>query len=190
MKTKSKWIICLLAIAVTLFCTILFYAIPEKQARMEKYTKNQTDALTHDISSIEEYRNQYLGDASNTTGLINSLPLNNISKTFAIDEDTLTVNYQDNTEQIGIEKLQRNLIYNSIAAMGAIENLGEIQYTFNDNTYVFSREEVEGICTEYFHQENLSKLLIKSTWEKTVQQEVKNPNFVHQFSAFADSADN
>ncbi len=190
MNTKSKWIIFLLAITATLFCIIEFHAIPAKQASMDRYKERQTDALTHDISSIQDYKKHYLTDASNTCNLMNSLPMSNISKTFEIDETALTVNYQEYAKKIGIEKVQRNLIYNSFASMASIDALAKIEYTFYDKAYVFSREELDGICSEHFNQESLPKLLVQSTWEKTVRQELKNPDFAHKFSAFADSYNN
>ena len=54
MNKKNKMIIGLLAIAVILFCIIQFGIIPADQEKQVEYAKNQTDALTHDITSIEE----------------------------------------------------------------------------------------------------------------------------------------
>lgn len=65
MNKKSKMIIGLLAVAVVLFCLIRFWIIPADQAKKETYAQNQTDALTHDISAIEDYRTAYLGDSTN-----------------------------------------------------------------------------------------------------------------------------
>ena len=65
MTKKSKIIIGLLAVAVVLFCLIQFWIIPTNQAKKEAHAQNQTDALTHDISAIEDYRTAYLGDANN-----------------------------------------------------------------------------------------------------------------------------
>lgn len=189
MHRKSKWIICLLAIAVSLFCIIEFYAIPEKQADMDKYEERQADALTHDITSIDTYKNHYLGDAPNTTGLINALPLYDISKTFEIKDSALIVNYQASTGEIGKDKVRRDLVYNAIAAMGCIDALDNITFIFSDDEYAFSREEATKICEEAFGNGNLTKLLIQGTWEKTVQQKIKEPDFARRFSAFADFHD-
>lgn len=72
-------------LAVVLFCLIQFWIIPADQAKKETYARNQTDALTHDISAIEDYRTAYLGDAANVTKLFGALPLNNIPKQFEIN---------------------------------------------------------------------------------------------------------
>lgn len=89
-------------------------------------------ALTHDISAIEDYKTAYLGDANNVRDLFGNLPLNNIPRQFEINSDdcTLTVNYLDTVWNIGEDKVQRDLIYNTVAAMAAIDNLSGITYNF------------------------------------------------------------
>lgn len=93
---------------------------------------NQTDALTHDISVVEDYKTSYIGNANNVSGLFEVLPLNNVSMKFEINSEdcTLTVNYLDTVWNIGEEKVQRNLVYNSVAAMAAIDNLSGSPITF------------------------------------------------------------
>ncbi len=105
MNKKSKVITGLLAAAAILFCAVQFWIIPTNQAKQEEYARNQTDALTHDISAIEDYRSAYVGDASNIGGLFENLPLNNISKKYEINSDDciLTVNYLDTVWNIGEE---------------------------------------------------------------------------------------
>ena len=114
MNKKSKIIIGLLVVAVILFCLIQFWIIPTNQAKEEAYAQNQTDALTHDITSIEDYKSPYIGNASNVSNLFWNLPLNNVDMKFEIDSDTcnLTVNYLDTVWNIGEEKVHRDLIYN------------------------------------------------------------------------------
>lgn len=140
-----------MAIAVILFCVIQFWIIPAKQARQNEYALNQTDALTHDISAIENCKSSYVGDANNTANLFYSLPLCDISMKFQIDSETcaLTVNYLDTVWNIGEEKVQRDLIYNSVAAMAAIDNLSEITYEFSGDSYSFDREQMEDMFGSY-----------------------------------------
>ena len=119
MNTKDKVILGLLAVAVMLFCAIQFWFLPAEEARQADYARNQTDSLTHDISAIEEYRFPYVGKVSNVGNLFEHLPLGNVSKKYEIDSEncTLTVDYLDTVWNIGEEKVQRDLIYNSVAAM-------------------------------------------------------------------------
>lgn len=178
MNKKSKIIIGLLAVAVGLFCVIQFWIIPTNQAKKETYTRNQTDALTHDISAIEDYRTAYIGNANNISRLFEVLPLNNISRKFEINSDdcTLTVNYLDTVWNIGEEKVHRDLIYNSVAAMAAIDNLSGITYNFSGDSYSFERVQIESVFGT-----PLSNLLEQENWDKSVQDKLNDTDFVGQF---------
>ena len=178
MNKKSKIIIGLLAVAVVLFCVIQFWIIPANQAKQEAYAQNQTDALTHDISAIEDYKTAYLGDANNVRDLFGNLPLNNIPRQFEINSDdcTLTVNYLDTVWNIGEDKVQRDLIYNTVAAMAAIDNLSGITYNFSGDSYSFERTQIEDIFGA-----PLSNLIEQDKRSNDEQDKLKNTDFVEQF---------
>lgn len=178
MNKKNKVIIGLLAIAIVLFCAIQFWIIPTNRAKEAEYARNQTDALTHDISVVEDYRTPYVGNASNTCGLFEVLPLSNISKKFEINSEDciLTVNYLDTVWNIGEEKVQHDLVYNSVAAMAAIDNLSGITYNFSGNSYSFTRKQIEDVFGT-----PLSNLLKQENWNEEVQSKLKDMDFVGQF---------
>lgn len=178
MNKKSKVIVVLLAIAVVLFCAIQFWIIPTNRAKETEYARSQTDSLTHDISVIETYRTPYIGNASNVSGLFEVLPLNNISKKFEINSDncTLTVNYLDTVSNIGEEKVQRDLIYNSVAAMAAIDNLSGIIYNFSGDSYSFERTQIEEVFGS-----PLSDLLEEKNWVEKVQNKLSSEEFCQEF---------
>jgi len=178
MNKKNKVIIGLLAVAVVLFCVIQFWIIPSNQAKQADYARNQTDALTHDISVVEDYRSAYVGDASNISGLFENLPLNNISKKYEINSDacTLTVSYLDTVWNIGEEKVQRDLIYNSAAAMASVDNLTGITYNFSGDSYSFGRKEIEDVFGS-----PLSNLLLPEIWNDEVQKQLSSKEFCQQF---------
>lgn len=178
MNKKSKIIIGLLTIAVILFCLIQFWIIPANQSKKEAYAQNQTDALTHDITSIEDYKSPYIGNASNVGNLFWNLPLNNVDMKFEIDSETcaLTVNYLDTVWNIGEDKVQRDLIYNTVAAMAAIDNLSGITYNFSGDSYSFERTQIEDVFGT-----PLSNLLEQEKWRNDVQDKLKDTDFVEQF---------
>lgn len=178
MNTKDKAILSLLAVAVILFCAIQLWFLPGEEARQAEYARDQTDALTHDITSIEKYRFPYVGNVSNVGNLFVHLPLGNVSQKYEIDSEncTLTVDYLDTVWNIGEEKVQRDLIYNSIAAMASIDNLAGITYHFSGDSYTFDREDLE----ERFGSP-LSDLLSPETWKDEVQSQLSSPEFCRQF---------
>ena len=128
--------------------------------------------------AIEDYKTAYLGDANNVRDLFGNLPLNNIPRQFEINSDdcTLTVNYLDTVWNIGEDKVQRDLIYNTVAAMAAIDNLSGITYNFSGDSYSFERTQIEDIFGA-----PLSNLLEQEKWSNDVQDKLKDTDFVEQF---------
>lgn len=178
MKEKNKIIIGLLVIAVVLFGIIQFAVIPANQKKQLEFEKNQTDAFTHNIITIKNYKSQYIGDASNVSQLFYALPLGNIEKKYEInsEECSLTVSYLDTVWNIGEEKVRRDLVYNTIAAMAAIDNLSAITYEFSRDSFHFTREQIENEFGT-----NLSEILKENIWKERVQDKMGSVNFINQF---------
>lgn len=178
MKKKNKIIIALIAIAVVLFCTIYFFFIPADERKQTAYEEQQQDALTHDITVIEDCRTPYIGDAGNVSQLFKRLPLNNIEKNYEIhsEEGTLTVIYLDTVWNIGEQKVHQDLVYNTVAAMASIDNLSAITYEFPKDSFFFPRETIEEIFGD-----NLSALLEKQIWKEKVQDKITDRDFLKQF---------
>ena len=99
-------------------------------------------------------------------------------RTFEINSDTrsLTVNYSDSIGVVGEERIKKNMVYNSIAAMSAIDNLSEITYNFSDNSYFFDRGTIKRILGN-----PLSELLDKEIWDNQVQSKLNSNDFIRQF---------
>lgn len=175
---KNRIVIILIAIAAILFCTICFFIIPTMERKQAVYEFNQQDALTHDITVIENYKTPYLGNAVNVTGLFEQLPLNNVEKKYEIDSEkcTLTVIYLDTVWNIGEQKVHQDLVYNAVAAMASIENLSMVTYAFPEYNCSFTRAEME----EAFG-DNLSSLLDKEIWKEKVQDKIADKDFLKQF---------
>ena len=97
---------------------------------------------------------------------------------FEINSETcaLTVNYLDTVWNIGEEKVQCDLVYNSVAAMAAIDNLSGITYNFSGESYSFSRKQIEEVFGS-----PLSELLEQEKWNKEVQDKLNSTDFVEQF---------
>ena len=178
MNKKNKLIITLLAVGVLMFSAVQVVILPARASKQEKYNAQQTDSLTHDISNVLKYKNQYVGNNSNTLNLFYHLPMNNLSMKFQIDSShcSLTVSYLDTVWNIGEEKVQRDLIYNSAAAFSLIDNLKAITYEFSGNSYSFTRAQFENVFGN-----PLSSLLEKKTWSKKIQTKLNDINFVESF---------
>ena len=168
MSKQSKVILCRLAAAAILFCWIRFQVIPGRAAKQAEYERNQKDALTHDISVVEEFKNPYMGNAVNTTGVFGVLPFSELLAGFEMDSENcaLSVTYFGTVQKLGEEKVRRNLVYNSAAAMAAIDNLAEVNYLFPDGSFTFRREELEEML-----ESTLSGLLDdQAVWNEVVRE--------------------
>lgn len=145
MNKKNTAIFVLATIGVILFVTVYGILLPRMEREDQVYAAQQTDPLTHNIEESIRYKNKYMGNAGNLSGLIHSLPLGNIESELELFPDTLTANilYKSSTADITPELMERSLIYNATATFALIDNLQEIRYTFSDLSYVVSREDVE-----------------------------------------------
>lgn len=178
MNKKNKIIVTLISVAVVLFVVIQFVIVPANEKRQNEYAVNQTDSLTHDYTVIENYKNPYIGDSTNVSQLFYALPLNDVPMKFEIDSEdcTLTVYYLETVWNIGEDKVHRDLIYNTVAAMAAIDNLKAITYEFSGTQYSYTREQIEKIF-----KTPLSSLLSEDIWEESLQNNLNSDDFVAQF---------
>jgi hypothetical protein len=95
------------------------------------------------------------------------------------DDCTLTVSYLDTDWNIGDEKVHRDLIYNAVAAMALIDNLSGVTFEFPEDTFQFSRAEIQQVFSD-----DLSKLLGKNSWKALVQAKLSDSDFISQFHMF------
>ena len=121
-----------------------YYRIDDKK----QYTINTvpTSPFNMDKSSFEQlqhYKSQYIGNNSNTSHLLNALPLSEYGYVFEIDSENygLTINYNCtdwyNNENLYIHKA---LVYNSVSLFKWIDNLEYITFNFSGSSYTITRE--------------------------------------------------
>lgn len=178
MNTKNKVILLLLIIGLVLFGVIQGIVLPNIEQDEEQYAKDQQESLTHDFEASLPYKNKYMGNASNLFNLFDSLPLNNIEKTFQLDSEILSaeVIYNGRISEIGKEKVERTVVYNATAAFALIDNLNVVHFSFYDENYELFRSEIQA-----GYEIPLSELAEVEMWEREVQLELKDTNRVHAF---------
>lgn len=124
-----------------------YYRIDNKK----QYTINTvpTSPFNMDKSSFEQlqhYKSQYIGNNSNTSHLLNALPLSEYGYVFEIDSKGcgLIVDYHctdwynnENLENLYIHKA---LVYNSVSLFKLIDNLEYITFNFSGSSYTITRE--------------------------------------------------
>lgn len=121
-----------------------YYRIDDKK----QYTINTvpTSPFNMDKNSFEQlqhYKSQYIGNNSNTSHLLNALPLSEYGYVFEIDSKGcgLIVDYHCtdwyNNENLYINKA---LVYNSVSLFKLIDNLEYITFNFSGSSYTITRE--------------------------------------------------
>lgn len=129
-------------IGVPLFIWIQFFEVPNKVKLGE--AKIQQNPETHEFEQVTSFKNPYMGDNSNMSGLFQALPLNDQIGTLEMDPDKLSliVNYNATAVDLG-EKAEQGVIYNTTAAFTLIGNLRSVEMRFEDKSYTVTRENVE-----------------------------------------------
>ncbi|MEG0641144.1 MAG: DUF4825 domain-containing protein [Clostridium sp.] len=179
MKTRNKIIILLGIVGIVLFIVVQGVIIPRNNQKHNQYIAEQQNPRTHDLNSILKYKNKYMGNASNIMNLFNTLPLNNIEKSFELFSDKLMleVNYKDTIENINIDKVNKALVYNSTAAFALIDNLEVISYNFMGSIYKVLRTDIEK-----WYGEDLAELLNETKWKSKIQDKLEDNNYVNEFT--------
>lgn len=184
MKNKKKdwllWSLLILAIIGTV--VMLGVVIPAQQQKKreqeEAYRIQQSDALTHDITAIQPYRNAYMGNASNTGHLFGALPLAQYWDGFSMDSEALSVqiNYKVRAATLDQAELRRNMIYDAVASMAAIDNLEQVIFSFQDQSMAYTRTQVKKAMGD-----DLSQLLDDNNWTEKVQSRLEEEAFLKSF---------
>lgn len=178
MNRKEQVVKVLVIAGILLLLLVQGIVIPNRNARQEVYLAAQDDSLTHDTASVAKYESAYMGDSSNIANLFHHLPLQSISKKFQLDSENLkaTVFYEVADWEIGEAKMKRDLLYNSVVAMGLIQNLQVIRYEFSGSAFEFSRAAlVEELDAE------LADLLASEEWKTDFQEQLADEKFVNEF---------
>lgn len=178
MGTKSKVILVLLIIGLSLFGIVQGIVLPNMKENKEQYARDQQEPVTHHFEESLPYENLYMGDASNTMNLFHSLPLNNIEKSFQLDSEEYSVEviYNGKISEIGSEKIEKSVVYNATAAFVLIDNVEAVQFNFIDGDYEFSRSKVsEG------YEIPLAELAEVEVWDREVQTKLNDPDYIQYF---------
>ncbi len=121
------------------------------------------------IKNIIQFKNQYVGNNSNDSHLIDNLPLAEYGYVFEIDSENLglIIDYHITDWYINESHyLEKSLLYNSVSIFALIDNVEQITFNFSGNTYVVTRNKIkelypnfEDIVNNGVNQNNFNKYL-------------------------------
>ncbi len=141
------------------------------------------------IENIIQYKNQYVGNNSNDSHLIDSLPLAEYGYVFEIDSENLglTIDYYVTDWYVNENYyLEKSLLYNSISIFALIDNVEQITFNFSGNRYIISRKQIkklypnfEDIVDNGINQNNFNKYLENKMNDNDFVDDTFNKIFVN-----------
>ncbi len=131
------------------------------------------------IDNIIKFKNQYVGNNSNDSHLIDSLPLSEYGYVFQIDQENLglTIDYHITDWYINENQyLEKCLLYNTISIFSLIENVQNITFNFSGNSYKVSRKQVQDLYPNY--QDIISNGINKDNFNKYLENKMNDSEFI------------
>lgn len=131
------------------------------------------------IDNIIKYKNNYVGNNSNTGNLINNLPLSEYGYVFEIDSVNLelTVDYYITDWYINEHHyLEKSLLYNSVSIFSLIDNVEELTFNFSGKSYKVNRKQIEELYPNY--NDIVSNEINKNNFNKYLENKMNDNDFV------------
>ncbi len=131
------------------------------------------------IDNIIKFKNQYVGNNSNDSHLIDSLPLSEYGYVFKINSENLglTINYHITDWYVNENQyLEKCLLYNSVSIFSLIDNVQEITFNFSSNSYKVNRKQVENLYPNY--NDIISNEINKDNFNKYLENKMNDNEFI------------
>lgn len=131
------------------------------------------------IDNIIKYKNNYVGNNSNTGNLINNLPLSEYGYVFEIDSVNLelTVDYYITDWYINEHHyLEKSLLYNSVSIFSLIDNVEKLTFNFSGKSYKVNRKQIEELYPNY--NDIVSNEINKNNFNKYLENKMNDNDFV------------
>ena len=131
------------------------------------------------IDNIIKFKNGYVGDNSNDSHLIDSLPLSEYGYVFEIDSENLglIIDYHITDWYIDENQyLEKCLLYNAVSIFSLIDNVQDITFNFSGNSYKVNRKQVENLYPNF--NDIVSNEINKENFNKYLEQKMNDNEFI------------
>ena len=131
------------------------------------------------IDNIIKFKNQYVGNNSNDSHLIDSLPLSEYGYVFEIDSENLglTIDYHITDWYINENQyLEKCLLYNTVSIFSLIDNVQSISFNFSGKSYKVSRKQAQELYPNY--DDIISNEINKDNFNKYLENKMNDNEFV------------
>ncbi len=131
------------------------------------------------IDNIIKFKNKYVGNNSNVSHLIDSLPLSEYGYVFKIDSKNLglTIDYHITDWYINENQyLEKCLLYNTLSIFSLIDNVQDITFNFSGNSYKVNRNQVQNLYPNY--KDIINNEINKDNFNKYLENKMNDNEFV------------
>ena len=131
------------------------------------------------IENLIQYKNQYVGNNSNDSHLIDNLPLAEYGYVFKIDSVNLglTIDYHITDWYVNENHyLEKSLLYNSISIFALIDNVEQITFNFSGNTYIVSRKQITELYPNF--KDIIDNGINQNNFNKYLENKMNDNDFV------------
>ncbi len=133
------------------------------------------------IDNIIKFKSKYVGDNSNDSHLIDSLPLSEYGYVFKIDSENLglTVDYHITDWYINENQyLEKCLLYNTVSIFSLIDNVQNITFNFSGNSYRVSRNQIQELYPNY--NDIADNGINKDNFNKYLENKMNDSKFIEE----------
>ena len=131
------------------------------------------------IENLIQYKNQYVGNNSNDSHLIDNLPLAEYGYVFKIDSVNLglTIDYHITDWYVNENHyLEKSLLYNSVSIFALIDNVEQITFNFSGNTYIVSRKQITELYPNF--KDIIDNGINQNNFNKYLENKMNDNDFV------------
>ena len=131
------------------------------------------------IENLIQYKNQYVGNNSNDSHLIDNLPLAEYGYVFKIDSVNLglTIDYHITDWYVNENHyLEKSLLYNSVSIFTLIDNVEQITFNFSGNTYIVSRKQITELYPNF--KDIIDNGINQNNFNKYLENKMNDNDFV------------
>ena len=131
------------------------------------------------IENIIQYKNQYVGNNSNDSHLIDNLPLAEYGYVFEIDSENLglIIDYHVTDWYVNENHyLEKSLLYNSISIFALIDNVEQITFNFSGNTYTVGRRQINELYPNF--KDIVNNGINQNNFNKYLESKMNDNDFV------------
>jgi bla regulator protein BlaR1 len=170
-KNKKRLVMAIGIICVVILCGVLLTNGKNANTKDRLTDINSIMLAGYDAGALLKYKSPYIGDASNVSNLLNTLPLGEYKKRISLDTEKepygLTADYDiTQFKDSGTDITEKGFLLNSVILFSLIDNLDIILYNVRDGSRSDNYSYTRSVLQIYFDRDLRDYSKDKKDFEK------------------------